>query len=119
MDEDREGNLIDRFVDGLVAGREDSAWALLSGSAELTALAWLARRLQRALHPVEPASAFRSALHASLVASARRQETQYAPSWAALHKRQLLIGAAVGSTLSLAGVLALVLRRREAGRRAA
>lgn len=119
MDENEEGSPIDRFVDGLIAGREDSAWGLLAGSAELTALAWLARRLQRALRPVEPTPAFRAALHASLVASARRQEVEYAPSWAVLHKRHLLIGAAVGSTLSLAGVLAYVLHRREAGRRAA
>lgn len=119
MAEDGEGSLIDSFIDGLVSGGENSAWELLSGSAELTALAWLARRLQLTLRPLEPEPAFRSTLHASLVASARRQYLVDSPSWTALHKRELFIGAAVGSTLSLAGVLALVLRRREAGRRAA
>jgi hypothetical protein len=119
VSEEGDGGLIDRFIEGLSARNEDNAWSLVSGSAELTALAWLAKRLFQALRPVEPAPAFRSALHASLVAEARIGPPAAAPSWAALHRRELLIGAAVGSTISLAGVVALVLHRRDTSRRAA
>ncbi|MCL4466126.1 MAG: hypothetical protein M1401_03675 [Chloroflexi bacterium] len=115
--EEEESGLLNRFIEGLLVGDERQAWSLVSGSAELTALAWLARSLRQALRPVEPEPAFRASLHATLVSSAipaRREE-----SWATQHRTELLIGAALGSTLSIAGVVALVLRRRQPARRAA
>ena len=119
MSEESDGGLIDRFVEKLANDQEEQGWSVLAGSAELTALAWLARRLFQALRPVEPSPAFRSALHATLVAEARTRRYDGSSSWTEQHRRELLIGAAVGSTLSLAVVVALVRYRRHAHRHAA
>ncbi|MHB1133652.1 MAG: hypothetical protein ACYC4L_14870 [Chloroflexota bacterium] len=118
--EESDDSLIDRFVEDLSVQNEEQGWSLLAGSAELTALAWLSKRLFDALRPVEPAPAFRNALHATLVAEARSQQSATPTSWADQHRREILIGAAaLGSTLSLAGMVALVRHRRDGSRRAA
>jgi hypothetical protein len=75
-------------------------------------LASLTRWLKYLLVPVEPAPLFRQALHARLLTAAKAEFAVPAPTWQDLHKRELLIGAAVGSALSLAGIAAVIARLR-------
>lgn len=84
--------------------------------AALRDLALLARRLKAILIPVEPSPLFREALRARLLVAAREQVMKPRPSWPAQHKKGLLIGAAVGSALSLAGIVALLFRLRSLAR---
>jgi hypothetical protein len=112
---------------------------LPQGAAALAPLLQLAREIVIVLVPIKPRPAFRRALHRSLVVEARRQQTRRTLSLArpnvelpmqeALPNRVLgwleheanampterrwVIGAAaVGSAVSLAGVVAYVLHRR-------
>lgn len=74
----------------------------------LQALAEMTERLRRAMIPVEPSTAFVRSLGQELVEAARRRQAA-----ARRLRRGLIIGAAaLGSALSVAGVVVLVLRRR-------
>jgi hypothetical protein len=119
MGNDREVMLLDRFIDQLnTRSRADTVSLPLGSSVELIAFFEIARKLKRYLAPVEPSPIFREALHATLVTAAARTAPE-PTSWPVQYKKEIMIGAAVGSALSLAGVVAIVLRGRMEGRRAA
>lgn len=119
---DKEVTTLDRYVDRLNGSPNPGVVPLpLAISVEMAALLHLARKLKQYLTPVEPSPEFRQTLHTTLVnaASARElHETEHG-SWSSQHKREILIGAAVGSALSIAGVVAFVLRGRGETRHAA
>jgi hypothetical protein len=69
----------------------------------------LATRVNETLHPVTPAVGFRERLHNDLMRQAHaRCGTRQTSVWEAKRK-EIIIGATVGSVLSAAGVLAYVL----------
>jgi hypothetical protein len=88
----------------------------------------LARRVKDALAPVEPDSAFRENLRLSLLAAARQRLASRPSFWAEgstksqrpvhlfrRHRREILIGAAaLGSVVSVAGIVAYWLHARAA-----
>jgi hypothetical protein len=114
--EDRGASDLDRYVDALHGERRSGLPPTPPG---LEDLASLARWLRYLLVPVEPAPLFRQALHARLLTAAKVEFATPAPSWQDMHKRELLIGAAVGSALSLAGIAAVIARLRWTTRNAA
>jgi len=70
----------------------------------------IASRLKEAMPPVEPSAAFVRSLGRELVEAARRRRED-----ARSLRRRLVIGAAaLGSVLSLAGLVALIVMRRRA-----
>ncbi|HHS97843.1 MAG TPA: hypothetical protein ENK08_08090 [Chloroflexi bacterium] len=74
----------------------------------LAPLMEIAERLKATLVPVEPSAAFVRSLRRELVEAARRRQTPSQRS-----RRGWIIGAAaLGSALSVAGVVALILRLR-------
>ncbi|MHB1006134.1 MAG: hypothetical protein ACYC3S_10900 [Chloroflexota bacterium] len=114
MVEDKVALDLDRYVDRLNAGaRFDVAGFTLAGIEDL---ATIAQYLKLLLRPVAPSPIFREALHARIIAApVAVAET----SWPAQHKRGLIVGAVLGSALSVAGVLAVVARARASERNAA
>lgn len=108
MWEERLGAELDRYVDTLLA---DGQWAaaLPPGLEELAALA---RRVRWLLTPVEPSPHFREALHARLLVAAKESMLAPAVPWHTQHRREIIIGAAVGSVLSVAGLAAVIARLR-------
>lgn len=119
---DREVVTLDRYIDHLNGSRSAGTVSLpLATSVEMVALLHLARKLKQYLTPVEPSPQFTQALHTTLVtaASARTHDGYEPEPWPVQHKREILIGAAVGSALSIAGVVAVVLRGRGETRHAA
>ncbi|MDA8216940.1 MAG: hypothetical protein M0Z94_04905 [Dehalococcoidales bacterium] len=113
--------ILDRYVDSLNMSATSVAVLLAySQNDGLLGLLSLARRLKQALRPVEPSSTFRQSLHLQLVAMAgQRPLAEQKVSWPETHKRGLIISAAVGSVLSVAGVTAVILRWRSIANRAA
>jgi len=112
--DDDEVGALDRYVDLLNGGSTNATMAFLRPG-----LLDLARQLKTLLLPVEPTSLFRASLHDQLVAAARASLITPRPSWPSQHRRGLLIGATVGSLLSVAGAVALAVRLRGTPRRAA
>ncbi len=110
---------------------DDEVWALDSYVNELNSLprgvalpptgvpgelALLAHRIRCLLTPQEPSPFFREALRARLIAAAQDVMLGPHPSWPSQHKRGLLIGAAVGSAISVLGLLAVLVRARRPAR---
>jgi hypothetical protein len=81
--------------------------------AEVTSLLRLSQRLKETLAPVAPSLAFRQQLRGSLISTAveragERARDSHIPF---LRRRWVLIGAAAGSVLSVAGIVAAILLR--------
>lgn len=113
---DTEVDELDRYVDEL---NRENRRAFTLVPATLGDLAAIARWIKFLLMPVDPTPLFRDALRARLVAAARAGLYEPPPSWAELHRRELIIGAALGSAISLAGLAAVIARTRWAARNAA
>lgn len=75
-------------------------------------LAALAYHLRSLLVPREPSPFFSQALRARLLVAAHEMMLTPHQSWPSQHKRGLLIGAALGSALSVVGLLAVLVRAR-------
>lgn len=88
--------------------------ALTETGDELSPLLALVERLKETLVPVEPSLAFVKPLDRRLMASARRKDIQMAKR----HRWGILIGAALGSVVSVAGLIAYLLRSRAKARHA-
>ena len=89
--------------------------------AELTPLLGIAERVKAALVPVAPSPAFEAGLKQDLLAAAiqRAEEKKEKKQVSFLRRRGVLIGAAaVGSALSVAGIVAALLLRQRAMARA-
>ncbi len=81
--------------------------------AEVTSLLRLSQRLKETLAPVAPSLAFRQQLKGSLISAAvkRAEEKARDSHIPFLRRRWVLIGAAAGSALSVAGIVAAILLR--------
>ncbi len=81
--------------------------------AEVTSLLRLSQRLKETLAPVAPSLAFRQQLKGSLISAAvkRAEERARDSHIPFLRRRWVLIGAAAGSALSVAGIVAAILLR--------
>jgi len=89
--------------------------------AELTPLLGVAERVKAALVPVSASAAFEASLKQDLLAAAikRAEEEEEKTRGSFLRRRGVLIGAAaVGSALSVAGIVAALLLRQRAMARA-
>lgn len=89
--------------------------------AELTPLLGIAERVKAALVPVTPSPAFKAGLKQDLLEAAiqRAEEKEEKKRVSFLRRRGVLIGAAaVGSALSVAGIIAALLLRQRATARA-
>jgi hypothetical protein len=89
--------------------------------AELTPLLGIAERVKAALVPVTPSPAFKAGLKQDLLEAAiqRAEEKEEKKRVSFLRRRGVLIGAAaVGSALSVAGIIAALLLRQRAMARA-
>jgi len=89
--------------------------------AELTPLLGIAERVKAALVPVSPSTAFEAGLKQDLMAAAikRAEGKEKKTRGLLLRRRGVLIGAAaVGSALSVAGIVAALLLRQRAIARA-
>lgn len=89
--------------------------------AELTPLLGIAERVKTALVPVTPSPAFEAGLKQDLLEAAiqRAEEKEEKKRVSFLRRRGVLIGAAaVGSALSVAGIIAALLLRQRAMARA-
>jgi hypothetical protein len=93
---------------GRTAREKMGYWAGKSFADRVVELRQLVRLLRQTLVPVQPRPAFRSALGEQLSLDAFRVEMERQNRW-----RWLVIGSALGSVISLLGVLtALLLRQR-------
>ncbi|MCD6291161.1 MAG: hypothetical protein J7M34_11710 [Anaerolineae bacterium] len=109
-------------ADNLIQGRSDVADMLascpeLAGEAE--SLMALAARLAGAIQPVRPNEAYRAHLREGLVQAAQRKQARraMAPQRGRVPRWQWMLGAAaVGSAVSVLGVVAYRLRSRHGGR---
>jgi hypothetical protein len=90
--------------------------------AELAPLLRVAERVKAALVPVTASPAFEAALKADLLAAAAQRaqgrEKTSRKYLAFLRRREVLIGAALGSALSVLGIVAALLWRQRATARA-
>jgi hypothetical protein len=90
--------------------------------AELAPLLRVAERVKAALVPVAASPAFEAALRQDLLAAAvqrtKEREQTKSKRIAFLRRREVLIGAAVGSALSVLGILAALLWRQRSIARA-
>ncbi len=103
------------------AGSKEYLDLLPAYQAELTPLLGIAERVKAALVPVEPSRAFEAGLKQDLLAAAikRAEEKEDKKRVSFLRRRGVLIGAAaVGSVLSVAGIVAALLLRQRAIARA-
>ena len=71
-----------------------------------------AEKIKEVLEPVEPAPAFCQSLHEDLLAAGGRKLAKVVPQLARSHRKQILIGAALGSAVSVAGAIAYFIRSR-------
>lgn len=108
MEEQRATQALAAHADRLI-GRPGETVRLTPDEAEqLRPLMDVAEHVKATLIPVEPSAAFVRTLGRELVEAARHQQTA-----ARRLRRGLVIGAAaVGSALSVAGVVALIVMRR-------
>ena len=84
-----------------------------AGDEALLRLEALSAALQEVLAPVKPPAGFRQALARDLVALARQKRSPHIIlQRPADHRREILIGAAVSSAVSVAGLVALLWHHR-------
>ncbi len=109
----------DRLV-GNQANGEDFLELFPDHKAELAPLLRVAERVKAVLVPVTPTPAFETGLKKDLLEAAiRRVEEQKSKKKVSfLRRRGVLIGAAVGSVLSVAGIIAALLWRQRSIARA-
>jgi hypothetical protein len=95
-------------------GRGDEGCAPRQWNGQVRGLLELAEELQGILVPVTASSTFRRRLHGDLVLEAQCQQIRPEPTLFQQHRKLILVGAAaVGSVVSVVGVvLAFVLRHR-------
>lgn len=116
MKESTAADLLSRGIDQLIATRREAGACLtiFTGYQKpVESLLLLAKKLAALLVPVEPLPSFREGLGQELLAVA--QEKMASPRLTAqAHGRrwEILVGAAVGSLVSVAAVVALVARAR-------
>ncbi len=99
-------------------GVADTGYAELSSEQqqELLSLLRLAGQVKDALAPVRPAPAFGRKLRGDLTEMARRRMSQDVVIELPSAPRELLIGAAIGSAVALAGGIAYLIRARTQAR---
>jgi hypothetical protein len=83
---------------------------------ELGSLLRLAAQVKEALAPVCPSPSFRQQLRTNLTEMARRRKTRDIMVDVPTRPRELLIGAAIGSAVALAGGIAYLIRVRSHAR---
>lgn len=93
------------------------------GVYDLVPILRLRQLLNTALAPVRPREEFRIRLREQLLEEARRAPSAGADrgwlqrEWSSISgRREILIGAAIGSAVSLAGIIALIIRWRLSGK---
>lgn len=104
------------LLDGDAVEPIEGEWVSGEAKKELLALAELVQQLRGAFAPVKPASSFKRELERTLVETARQRmhrEVRIAPL---PPPREVLIGAAVGSAVALAGGVAYLVRNWIRGR---
>ncbi len=124
MHEAVTANVLTAHADYLVSIKtwdEDQMKRLPTHQVELEPLLGIAERLNEALKPVTPAAAFKTRLRQELLADAARraEERGIVKQVPFLRRKEVVIGvaAAVGSVLSVAGiVVALLWRQRSVAR---
>ncbi len=102
----------DYLIDNEAASGEEYLGLFPAYRAELTSLLRIAERVRAALAPVTPSPAFESGLKQDLLVAAIRRAAERSDerSVSFLRRRHVLIGAAaVGSALSVAGIVAALL----------
>lgn len=109
----------DRLV-GNKANGEDYLNLFPAYQAELAPLLRIAERVKAVLAPVTPSPAFEAGLKQDLLAAAlqRSEEQKEEKQVFFLRRRGVLIGAAVGSVLSVVGIIAALLWRQRSIARA-
>jgi hypothetical protein len=103
----------DQLVSG-ETGSEDYANLFPAHEGELTPLLQIAQRVKTTLVPVTPSPEFEAGLKRELLAAAMqraeaKRSRRHVPL---LQRREVLIGAAVGSAISVAGIVAALLWRQ-------
>jgi hypothetical protein len=83
---------------------------------ELKSLLHLAAQIKAALAPVSPSSSYRQKLRMRLTDMARQRKSQDVVVELGAQQRQLLVGAAIGSAVALAGGIAYLIRARHHAR---
>jgi hypothetical protein len=83
---------------------------------ELGTLLRLAGRVKEALAPVHPSPSFKGKLRADLAEMARYRKSRNVVLEVPSRPRELLIGAAIGSAVALAGGIAYLIRVRSQAR---
>ncbi len=99
---------LDHYLDTIFAHRSTAGESPRS----IGPLAEFSAILRRHLVPVEPSPAFREALHCRLLAEAKASNAERPVDWPASHRRELILGAALGSVVSVAGLAAWMTRGR-------
>lgn len=112
MNRNEERDLLVTYTDQIL-GLEPGPGADLTRHDRIRGLLALADHLQAILIPVQPDPDFRRRLHGDLLLEAQERTAEPQVSLFQQHRRGILIGAALGSLASVAGVvLAFVLRQR-------
>ena len=83
---------------------------------ELESLLRLAAQIKVALAPVSPSSSYKQKLRVRLTEMARQRKSQDVVVELGAQQRQLLVGAAIGSAVALAGGIAYLIRARHHAR---
>jgi hypothetical protein len=83
---------------------------------ELESLLRLAAQIKEALAPVSPSSSYKQKLRVRLTEMARQRKSQDVVVELGAQQRQLLVGAAIGSAVALAGGIAYLIRARHQAR---
>lgn len=108
MEKQRVTQALAAHADRLIGRTGETVRMTPQEAKQLRPLMDVAEHLKAAMIPVEPSTAFVRTLGRELVEAARHQQTA-----ARRLRRGLVIGAAaVGSALSVAGLVTLILRRR-------
>lgn len=109
--------MLDQYGDAVepeAAGSLDAAFRELCAEEqqELGALMRLGGELRQALAPVCPSASFREGLRGSLVKLASERQSREVVIDLRPRPRELVIGAAIGSAVALAGGIAYLIRAR-------
>ncbi len=83
---------------------------------ELKSLLRLAAQIKQALAPVSPSLSYKEKLRKRLTEMARQRKSQDVVVELGAQQRQLLVGAAIGSAVALAGGIAYLIRARHQAR---
>jgi hypothetical protein len=83
---------------------------------ELKSLLRLAAQIKHVLAPVSPSSSYKEKLRLRLTEMARQRKSQDVVVELGAQQRQLLVGAAIGSAVALAGGIAYLIRARHHAR---